>query len=241
MGGIAKRQQGTGTLLGNHFKLSACPHPFPRPHAGEGGKSNLLTIWSSSNAKGQDNVDIVAAFKIADFAHAQTVYMRLQRMGITPRNKGNADFELVGQVPFLRLERPAQQPSATELARDAHGTVDVAVERTQRAALKDHAIVRCQHLRNDRRPSFEFVPKRANKSYNLIINGGDDRAKILRDLSSLLRRKFRGEKPRLAFLFGKIRDVIGGLEFKYSRAISGKSPSEFLRNRRRHHSDDSVW
>jgi hypothetical protein len=141
-----------------------------------------------SQPKCQGNVDVALALEVAGFGHAQAFYVRGKRMGITARDEGNADFELPGQI-FLRLVKPSQEASATEIASHAHRTVDITIQGTERPGRKDETVIGFEHLRDDRRPGFKFVSKRANKSYNLISNDGDDRAQIFRDLSRLLERK----------------------------------------------------
>src|SRR6266508_1713835 len=112
-------------------------------------------------------------------------------MGIAPRNKSNTDFELPGQFFLLCFEKTAQQAAPAIVAIDANGAIDIAAERAQRAAFKDHSVVRFKHLRDHRRASFEFVPKRAQESGDAAVNDSYHRPQVLGDLGGLLERKLR--------------------------------------------------
>ena len=77
-----------------------------RDDAGEGNKYGIGNTWRfvqrvipspwRLESESQGDVDIVPALEVADFGHAQALYMHVERMGIAPRDEGDADFKLAG-------------------------------------------------------------------------------------------------------------------------------------------------
>src|SRR5262249_9432672 len=97
-------------------------------------------------------------------------------MGIAPRDEGDADVELPGQILLLRCVESSQQSPTAIIVMDAERAIDVTSIGSKRLILERHQIVSIEHLRDDGRPVIEFVAERAQKPQYFAIGSSERRA-----------------------------------------------------------------
>src|SRR3990172_9745384 len=109
--------------------------------AGEGSGASC-----GGEAENQDDVDVALELEIAHVGHAEAGGVRLQRMGVVARDERDAHLELSRKLLFLGFVKTAQQAAPALLAGNAHRTINVTLERSERPACEIHPVVRFEHL-----------------------------------------------------------------------------------------------
>src|SRR5581483_1204074 len=142
-------------------------------------------LFGWDNPKRQRCVAISLHLEVPRLGHAKTRHVRAQRMGIAARDECDANVVFAGEIAFLRFVQTAQQSGAAIIAADAYRSVDITFECAQRPAFEIQSVIAAEHLGDHRRAGLEFLPKRTEKSRDLIFDHGDHRAKVLRDASGL--------------------------------------------------------
>src|SRR5215467_13745658 len=138
-------------------------------------------------------------------------------MGIAPRDKRDADVELLGQILLLRLVESSQQSPTAIIATDADPAVDVTSIGSKRVTVERHQIESIEHLRNDTRSVIDFVTERAQKPQYFAIGGSERRAESSANLETCSGKNsaernpsFRSSSERLAMKFADCSRRIAG-------------------------------